>query len=62
MTNRKIEYWVIQPEADGEFVEQFWNTGREHTAEAGVGIAGRTWCRESRRNLASRDRFRTLSS
>ncbi|UJB69770.1 hypothetical protein HRE53_00635 [Acaryochloris sp. 'Moss Beach'] len=22
MTNRKIEYWVIPPEADGEFVAQ----------------------------------------
>jgi hypothetical protein len=22
MTNRKIQYWVIPPEADGEFVAQ----------------------------------------
>ena len=37
MTNRKVEYWVIPPEADGEFVahmEEVLETYRSRTTQS----------------------------
>ena len=36
MTKRKIEYWVIPPEADGEFVAHRATVGTDPSAAPGL--------------------------